>query len=66
MKVLCIRLLLLMFGIGLIFTVGVAAQETQQTVRISGVVVDNDNDTPLTDVTIKVVDTNIKAKTDET
>ncbi len=55
-----------MFGIGLIFTVGAAAQETQQTVRISGVVVDNDNDTPLTDVTIKVVDTNIKAKTDET
>ena len=66
MKVLCIRLLLLMFGIRLIFTVGAAAQETQQTVRISGVVVDNDNDTPLTDVTIKVVDTNIKAKTDET
>ena len=66
MKVLCIRLLLLIFGIGLIFTVGVAAQETQQTVKISGVVVDSDNDTPLTDVTIKVVDTNIKAKTDET
>ena len=65
MKVFCIRLLLLMFGIGLIFTVGVAAQETQQTVKISGVVVDSDNNTPLTDVTIKVIDTNIKAKTDE-
>ena len=65
MKVLCIRLLLLMFGIGLTFTVGAAAQETQQTVKISGVVVDSDNDTPLADVTIKVVDTNIKAKTDE-
>ena len=39
-----------MFGIGLIFTVGAAAQETQQTVKISGVVVDSDNDTPLTDV----------------
>ena len=51
-----------MFGIGLIFTVGVAAQETQQTVKISGVVVDSDNDTPLADVTIKVVDTTSRQK----
>ncbi len=66
MKSLYIGLLLLMFGIGLILTVGAAAQETQQTVRITGVVVDSDTDTPLTDVTIKVANTDIKVKTDET
>ena len=42
------------------------AQETQQTVNITGVVTDSVSDTPLADVTIKVVDTNIKVKTDET
>ncbi len=55
-----------MLGMGLIWTVGAAAQETQQTVKITGVVVDSDTDTPLVDVTIKVVDTNITVKTDET
>ena len=66
MKGLCIRLLFFMLGMGLIWTVGAAAQETQQTVKITGVVVDSDTDTPLVDVTIKVVDTNITVKTDET
>ena len=66
MKGLCIRLLFFMLGMGLIWTVGAAAQETQQTVKITGVVVDSDTDTPLVDVTIKIVDTNITVKTDET
>lgn len=61
MRSVCIGLLFLIFGIGFIF-----AQETQQTVKITGTVLDSDTETPLADVTIKVVDTNIRAKTDET
>ncbi|RKU08206.1 hypothetical protein C6501_16785 [Candidatus Poribacteria bacterium] len=61
MRGVCIGLLFLIFGIGFIF-----AQETQQTIKIIGVVIDSDTNTPLVDVTIKVVDTNIKVKTDET
>lgn len=61
MRGVCIGLLFLIFGIGFIF-----AQETQQTIKITGVVIDSDTNTPLADVTIKVVDTNIKVKTDET
>lgn len=66
MKGVCIRFLFLMFAIGLTFAVGTAAQEPQQTVKITGVVVDSDTDTPLEGVTIKVVDTKITVKTDET
>ncbi len=66
MKGLRIGLLFFMLGMGLIYTADAAAQETQQTVKITGVVVDSDTDTPLVDVTIKIVDTNIKVKTDET
>ena len=66
MKGPCIRLLFFILGIGLIYTVGADAQETQQTVKITGVVVDSDTDIPLADVTIKVVETNIKVKTDKT
>lgn len=64
MKGLCIRLL---FGLsfGIILTVGVVAQEPQQ-FKFTGVVMDNDTETPLADVTIKVVETNTKVKTDET
>ncbi len=66
MKGICIGLLFLILGIGCIFTIETTAQETQQTVKITGVVVDSDTDTPLVDVTIKVVDKNINVKTDET
>ncbi len=61
MRSVCIGLLFLIFGIGFIF-----AQETQQTIKITGAVVDSDTNTPLVGVTIKVVDTNIKVETDET
>ena len=65
MKGLYIGLLFLMFGIGLIYTLDAAAQETQQTIKFTGIVVDSDTETPLADVTIKVVDTDTKVKTDE-
>ncbi len=66
MKSIYIRLLLILLSIGLLSTVNTIAEESQQTVNITGVVIDVDTDTPLPDVTIKVVDTNIKVKTDET
>ena len=66
MKGLNIGFLLLMFGMTLVLTVYANAQEAQETVNITGVITDSDSDMPLADVTIKVVDTNIKAKTDET
>lgn len=66
MKSLYMGLLLFVLSIGLSFTPNTAANEQQQTVNITGVVTDIDTDTPLADVTIKVVDTNIKVKTDET
>ena len=66
MKNIYIRLLLILLSIGLLSTVDTIAEESQQTVNITGVVIDVDTDTPLPDVTIKVVDTNIKVKTDET
>ena len=65
MKGLNIGILLLMFGMTLVLSVAALAQEAQQTVNITGVVTDSDADTPLADVTVKVVDTNIKVKTDE-
>ena len=66
MKSIYIRLLLIIVSIGLFSTVNTIAEESQQTVNITGVVIDVDTATPLPDVTIKVVDTNIKVKTDET
>ncbi len=66
MKGLCIGFSFFMLCFGLIITVGVAAQDTQQTIKFTGVVVDSDTETPLADVTIKVVDTETKVKTDET
>ena len=65
MRNLYIGLLCSVFCIGLFSTLNAIAEESQQTVNIKGVVVDVDTDTPLSDVTIKVVDTNIKVKTDE-
>ena len=66
MKGINIRTLLLQFSMLLLLTVGVVAQETQQQIRITGVVTDIESDTPLEGVSIKVVDTNILVKTDET
>ncbi len=65
MKDLNIRFLLLMFGIPFILTINASAQETQEIINFTGVVMDSDSNTPLADVTIQVVDTNIKVKTDE-
>ncbi len=65
MKSLYIGLLFTMFSFASIFTVSVAAQETQQLIKFTGVVLDIDTNTPLAEVTIKVVDTNITVKTDE-
>ena len=62
----CIGVLVLVLGIGLVFGGEAADLEAQQTVKITGVVVDSDTDSPLTDVTISVLDTQIKATTDET
>ena len=66
MKGINIRTLLLQFSMLLLLTVGAVAQETQQQIRITGVVTDIESDTPLEGVSIKVVDTNILVKTDET
>lgn len=65
MKGINIGILLLMFGMTLFFSAGALAQEAQQSVSITGIVTDSDADTPLADATIKVIDTNIKVKTDE-
>lgn len=65
MKGLNIGFLLFVFGMILVLTVCANAQEAQETVNISGVVTDSDADTPLAEVTIKVVDTNIRVKTDD-
>lgn len=66
MKVPCIGLLFITLGVCFILVSGAAAQETQQTVKITGVVIDSESDSPLANVTIKVVDTNITAISDET
>ena len=66
MKGINISILLLQFSMLLLLTVGVVAQQTQQQIRIIGVVIDIESDTPLEGVSIKVVDTNILVKTDET
>ena len=65
MKVLCIGLLFITFGMCCVLVSDAAAQETQQTIKITGVVIDSDSDSPLSDVTIQVVDTNIRTVSDE-
>ena len=57
--------LLLLIGISLTLAFCVSAQETQQAINITGVVVDSESKTPIADVTIKVIDTNVKVKSDE-
>ena len=61
--------LLLLLFIGTALTrceVGADNHETQQLVKITGIVVDSDTEVPLPDVTIRVTDTQIRVKTDET
>lgn len=60
----CIGVLFLALGMGLTFEGRAADPEAQQTVKITGVVVDSDTDAPLADVTISVLDTQIKTTTD--
>ena len=66
MKGLGIGFSFFMLCFGLIITAGITAQDTQQTIKFTGTVVDSNTETPLADVTIKVVDTETKVKTDET
>lgn len=55
----------LLFVIGLIIPFTGFTQEEQATVKISGIVIDGETELPVPDVTIKIVDTNISAKSDE-
>ena len=61
------NLLLLVLGIGLVLgEVAADNHETQQVVKITGTVVDNDTEMPIAEVSIRVVDTQIRVKSDET
>ena len=61
------NLLLLVLSIGLVFgEVSADNHETQQLIKITGTVVDNDTETPIAAVSIRVTDTQIRVKTDET
>ncbi len=60
-------LLLMIIGTGLaVCNVSADNHETQQLMKITGIVVDSDTGVPLPDVTIRVTDTQIRVKTDET
>ena len=59
--------LLLVLGAGLTLgEVDADNHETQQVVKITGIVVDNDAEVPIAEATIRVVDTKIRTTTDET
>ena len=61
------NLLLLVLSIGLVFgEVSADNHGTQPVVKITGTVVDNDTETPIAEVSIRVRDTQIRVKTDET
>ena len=61
------NLLLLVLGIGLVLgEVGADNHETQQVVKITGTVVDNDTEMPIAEVSIRVADTQIRGTTDKT
>ncbi len=65
---LCIGYLLLLF-IGIVFAyceVSADNHETQQLMKITGIVVDSDTALPVTAVTIRVADSQIRTTTDET
>lgn len=60
-------LLLLVLGIGLVpGEVGADNHETQQVIKITGNVVDNDTEMPIADVSLRVIDTEVRVKSDET
>ena len=64
---LCISVLLLGIGTSLAFyEVGADNHKTQQHVSVTGIVVDSETDVPLTEVTVRVADTDIRVTTDET
>ena len=61
------NLLLFVLSIGLVFgEVRADNHETQPVVKITGTVIDNDTETPIAEVSIRVTDTQIRVKTDET
>ena len=60
-------LLLLVLGIGLVpGEVAADNHETQQIIKVTGSVVDNDTEMPIAEVSIRVVDTQVRVKSDET
>lgn len=60
------NLLLFVLGIGLVpGAVSTDTHETQQVVKVTGTVVDEDTEIPIAEVSIRVVDTQIRVKTDE-
>ena len=60
-------LLLLLIGIALTFCeVGADNHDMQQRIKIAGIVVDSDTELPVTAVTIRVADSQIRTTTDET
>ena len=66
-RCLCISVLLLGIGTSLAFyEVGADNRETQQHASVTGIVVDSETDVPLTEVIIRVADTDIRVTTDET
>ncbi len=61
------NLLLFVLSIGLVFgEVSADNHETQPVVKITGTVIDTDTETPIAEVSIRVTDTQIRVKTDET
>ena len=62
-----IGMLLLVIGASFAFyEVGADNHETQQSVSVTGIVVDGETDVPLGEVTIRVADTEVRVTTDET
>ena len=63
----CIGLLVLLIGLGLgLGETRAADQQTQQVVKITGIVVNSETEEPLAGVTVRVIDTQIRVTTDET
>ena len=61
------HLLLFVLSIGLVSgEVSADTPETRQVVKVTGTVVDNDTEMPIAAVSVRVVDTQIRVKTDET
>ena len=63
----CIGLLLLIFRMGLAsFEVSALNDEAQQSVKVTGIVVDSDTEVPLTGAALRVVERKIRITTDDT